>query len=87
MIEGGEKHSQQSRDQVKQALEEVNDTALLLHRVSDELKSLRRRNEIMQARLDVFDACVQMQNSIPQQRGVGMVHPDVVYEIDKLLAG
>lgn len=56
----------------------------LLRAASGEIKSLRRANELMAARLEVFDSLMLMFNTSPNRSG-GLMSPDLVYEIDKLL--
>lgn len=49
-----------------------------------EIKSLRKQNELMAARLGVFDSMVSLLNARVDYRGEG-ISPDVCLEIDKLL--
>ena len=56
----------------------------LLDEANREIKRLRQRNFIMQSRLDVFDAMLQVFNCQPPNNSVAM-SPDITYEIDKLL--
>jgi hypothetical protein len=50
-----------------------------------ELKSLRNQNQLMRARLDVFDSMMMVLRTEPARSGSGLMHPDVVYEIEKHL--
>lgn len=57
----------------------------LLIRALSEIKGLRSRNEIMTARLDMFDAVMSALHGKPAHQTTGMMHPDIVYEIEKHL--
>ena len=63
------------------------DNKELLQLASSEIKSLRRQNEIMSARLDMFDNMMCILYATPgRENGKGMMHPDVVFEIEKVLS-
>lgn len=57
----------------------------LLQRAKDEIKSLRSQNQLMAARLGVFDDMMMLLKAAPIYPSYGAMHPDVVYEIDKLI--
>lgn len=57
----------------------------LLERASSEIKGLRAQNQLMSARLDVFDSIMLMFGSTPAYRGQGIMHPDIVHELDKAI--
>ena len=59
----------------------------LLERALDEVTSLRRANEILQAQVHVFESCAAMVNAEPPRRGYGAMHPDVAYELRQRLDG
>lgn len=56
----------------------------LLQQSAQEIKSLRKQNELMTARLDMFDDMMMLFSTIPAQSGRTM-SPDIVYEIEKHL--
>lgn len=58
----------------------------LLQRALGEIKGLRKQNELMTARLDMFDAVMSALHGQPAHSGKGLMHPDIVYEIEKHLA-
>lgn len=58
----------------------------LLRRALSEIQSLRRRNEIMAARLDMFDNVMSALHGQPAHERGGLMSPDIVYEIEKHLA-
>lgn len=58
----------------------------LLQMSLNEIKYLRERNKIMAARLDMFDAVMSALHGQPATQRDGLMHPDVVYEIEKQLA-
>ena len=58
----------------------------LLQRALSEIKGLRNRNELMAARLDMFDAVMSALHGKPAYNERGLMHPDIVYEIEKALA-
>lgn len=53
----------------------------LLSMAADEIKRLRRENELMSARLDMFDACQAMLHTKVAHREYG-ASPDVVHMIE-----
>lgn len=57
----------------------------LLKRASIEIKSLRQQNQIMAARLQVYDEMMQMFRASPPNQTMGY-SPDITYEIDKAIA-
>lgn len=57
----------------------------LLQQASNEIKTLRKKNELMNARLDMFDSIMAILNTEIARKNKGMMHPDLVYEIDKLI--
>lgn len=57
----------------------------LLQRALSEIKSLRNRNELMTARLDMFDMVMSALHAQPARSGTGLMHPDIAYEIQKKL--
>ena len=62
------------------------DNKELLQRALGEIKSLRKRNELMTARLDMFDAVMSALHGQPAHNQSGLMHPDIVYELEKALA-
>lgn len=56
----------------------------LLKQAASEIKSLRRKNELMEARLDMFDTINMMLHSQPATRSVGMSE-DLVWTIEKFI--
>ncbi len=54
----------------------------LLQRALSEIKGLRNRNELMAARLDMFDAVMSALHGQPAHNGKGYMHPDIVFEIE-----
>lgn len=57
----------------------------LLQRASSEIKQLRSQNQLMAARLEVFDSMILLFTSMPQRQG-GLMSPDVVWEIEKAIS-
>lgn len=57
----------------------------LLQRAKDEIKTLRSQNQLMAARLGVFDDMMMLLKAAPVYSSYGSMHPDVVYEIDKAI--
>lgn len=55
----------------------------LLERAANEIKSLRSQNQLMAARLGVFDDMMSMFKSAPVYPSYGLTLPDLVYEIKK----
>jgi hypothetical protein len=56
----------------------------LLQRASNEIKTLRSQNQLMAARLDMFDSMMLIFTSVPQRQG-GLMSPDIIYEIEKAI--
>lgn len=56
----------------------------LLKSASVEIKNLRRQNELMEARLDMFDNMMAVLHTPIAQKNRGM-SPDLVWEIDKFI--
>jgi hypothetical protein len=56
----------------------------LLRQASIEIKRLRQQNQIMSARLEMFDQLMLLFHTQPNYPSQGM-SPDIVYDIDKLL--
>jgi hypothetical protein len=50
-----------------------------------EIKSLKRSNELMRARLDMFDDCIALLSAQVNRQGMGM-SPDISWEIEQHLA-
>lgn len=61
------------------------DNKELLQRASNEIKGLRSQNQLMAARLEVFDSMMLLFTSMPQRSG-GMMSPDIVWEIDNAIS-
>lgn len=57
----------------------------LLKDASNEIKSLRSQNNLMAARLDMFDKCVLLLTANIQGRNQGM-SPDLVWDIDNFVS-
>jgi len=57
----------------------------LLQSAVSEIRSLRKQNELMSARLEVFDNIMRMFHTSPNWGNSGMMHPDIVYEIEKYI--
>lgn len=58
----------------------------LLQNAVDEIKFLRRQNEMMTARLDVFDSMMAILHTDIARKNQGMIHPDIAYEIEEFLS-
>jgi hypothetical protein len=63
------------------------ETKELLERAAIEIKSLRQENALMRARLQMFDSVMSALHGQPAQQSEGLMAPDIVYQIDKYLAG
>lgn len=61
------------------------DNKELLQRASNEIKCLRSQNQLMAARLDMFDSMMAIFNAQQMSRSGGMMSPDIVYELDKAI--
>jgi hypothetical protein len=57
----------------------------LLSRALSEIISLRNRNQLMAARLDMFDAVMSALHGQPAKEQGGLMSPDIAYEIEKKL--
>lgn len=57
---------------------------ILLQEAARELRSLRRANELMAARLDTFDKCILLLQTIPVYQGQGMSE-DLAWKIERHL--
>jgi hypothetical protein len=56
----------------------------MLREAAMEIKNLRRQNELMAARLDVFDSMMAVLHTPIAMKSQGM-SPDLVWEIEKYL--
>lgn len=61
------------------------ETKELLERALAEINSLRRRNEIMSAKLDMFDNVMSALHGQPARERGGLTSPDIAFEIEKHL--
>lgn len=57
----------------------------LLERALSEIKGLRRQNELMRARLDMFDNVMSALHGQPAHETRGAMSPDIGYDIEKYL--
>lgn len=57
----------------------------LLRDANFEIRQLRKQNELMRARLDMFDSVMMLLHSTPSHESRGMTE-DVAWKIDKFLA-
>lgn len=57
----------------------------LLRDASSEIKSLRRQNELMAARLEMFDTMMRLFHTTPNYGSGDTMEPGIVYQIDKYL--
>lgn len=57
----------------------------LLQRAASEIRSLRRSNELMSAKLEMFDNVMSALHGQPATNRSGAMAPDVVWEIEKYL--
>lgn len=57
----------------------------LLERALSEITRLRNQNELMRARLDMFDAVMSALHGSPATEQGGLMSPDIAYEIKKKL--
>lgn len=57
----------------------------LLQRAKTEIAALRKENQIMAARLGVFDDMMMMLKAAPIYPPYGSMSPDIIYEIDKAI--
>ncbi len=58
----------------------------LLQDAAFEIKSLRRQNDLMSARLQMFDAIMLLLHTEPAHQSQGM-SPDIVAQIEKYIQG
>jgi hypothetical protein len=58
----------------------MNTEQQLLTEATNEIKNLRKENELMKARLSMFDSIMMMLHTNPAYPGQGM-SPDLVYTI------
>jgi hypothetical protein len=56
----------------------------MLQRAANEIKSLRSQNQLMSARLDMFDSIMAVLHTDVARKSQGM-SPDLVWEIEKHL--
>ena len=61
--------------------QEPSQEQLLLQEAANEIKQLRRKNELMSARLDMFDSCMMMLKTAPFYPAYGGAE-DLVYKIE-----
>lgn len=57
----------------------------LLKSALSEIKSLRDQNQLQRARLDMFDDIMSILYGNAAIKGEGLMHPDIVYDIEKYL--
>lgn len=57
----------------------------MLQSALSEINSLRKQNELMAARLEVFDTMMRLFHTQPNFGGGGLMHPDIAWEINKYL--
>ena len=58
----------------------------LLERALSEINYLRNSNQIMKARLDMFDAVMSALHGRPAEQRDGLMAPDIAYELSKKIA-
>jgi len=58
----------------------------LLQRALSEINGLRKQNELMTARLDMFDAVMSALHGKPAYHDSGAMAPDIAHEIEKYLS-
>lgn len=63
---------------------DVNQEIGLLNQAVSEIKKLRRQNDLMRARLDMFDAMNAILHTRVAERGEGM-SPDLCWEIERFI--
>ena len=68
----------------RDALIKQHDSIVHLQTASNAIKNLRRQNELMQARLSMFDAMNNIIMMNKRSDGMGM-SPDFLWEIDKFI--
>ena len=57
----------------------------LLEKALSEIQSLRNQNQLMRARLDMFDAIMSALHGQPAHVHIGLMSPDIAHEIQKHL--
>lgn len=57
----------------------------LLKMALGEIQQLRHENQIMRARLQMFDSMMSVFNADPGGDRIGGMHPDIVHELQKRL--
>jgi hypothetical protein len=62
------------------------DEKQMLQHAIGEIKTLRASNQLMSARLEVYDQMMRLFHTQPNYGSHGMMHPDIVYEIDNYLS-
>lgn len=62
----------------------MKDELQMLREAANEIKNLRRHNELMSARLEVFDSMMAVLHTPIATKSQG-VSPDLVWEIEKYL--
>ena len=62
----------------------MKDELQMLREAANEIKTLRRQNELMSARLEVFDSMMAVLHTDIARKNQGM-SPDLVWEIEKYL--
>lgn len=62
----------------------MEDELIMLREAANEIRSLRRQNELMSARLDVFDSMMAVLHTPIATKSQGM-SPDLVWKIEKYL--
>jgi hypothetical protein len=55
----------------------------LLDRALSEIRHLRKDNQMMHARLDMFDAVMSALHGQPARQGGGVMAPDIEFDIQK----
>lgn len=58
----------------------------LFQRAREEIRTLRRENEILDAKVSTFDAVMSALHGKPATRSQGAMHPDVLFELEKRLS-
>lgn len=61
------------------------DTKELLQRSHMEIVGLRRANELLSAKIEVFELCSSMVQAEPPRRGYRAMHPDIAHELQQRL--
>jgi hypothetical protein len=58
----------------------------LLKQAQEEIISLRKQNDILTARVRMFDDMMLLLKAAPVYPGGGLMGPDIVYDINKTIA-